>query len=345
MSDHFGAMTLPVTPGGLDPALTLLLDFAKAVLISEASDAFRAEDTTEPNSVVAVTEPWDPRRGITVEQKFPGLFAWGMKGNFEDVGVGFVRSQGDIVIAWIFPPARPERRALQDKVARPLAKILATALSDGRHPSWVHAADRAVVDAIRRTAAAPIVDTVYEGTDLDGVVGAGAFPIPRRVLFTFGAGTWDTTRAVVVEGALEDGTEWSDSVTPMQVGGVESIETAWIFSRVDRVRVPGQAGGGGPLSVGTADSSGVEHGSLIAEHVGASTLRCVGWQREVLQLPIKDGPPQPLQAIIFQISIQEMRDRTPNAMGYPTLDSAAGGLSNFSQIVSLGGLTVETENE
>ena len=347
MSDRFGAMTLPAVAGGLDPALDNLLAFARAVLLAQLRAAWaRTLDTT---SIVESSAACVPAQGggiaLFTEGKLPALFAWRPKGSFEQLGVGFVRQEAEVHLAWVFPTQNAEKRATFDRVVGALTKVLATAISDGRHPSWVHDADKAVAQDILLATSAPLVETAYEGAGLTGTIGDEPFPVARRVLLTTTAGSWNTTDPLVVEGELEDGTAWSESVLLTAAGGGETIETAWIFGKVTKVTVPGQPASMGTLAVGRSTASAIEYGSLIAEHMGASNVQCSSWQREPIRLVVADSPPKVFDAVLFRISLQETRDRTPSAMGYPSLDDAAGGLSNFSQIVSLGGLTVETENE
>ena len=347
MSDRFGAMTLPATAGALDPALDNLLAFGKAVLIAQVRAAWaRTLDTTPVVRSISACVPAEGG-GIALftEQTLPALFAWRPKGTFEDLGVGFVRQESEVYLAWVFPTQNPEKRARFDAVSGALAKVLASALSDGRHSSWTHDSDKAVAQDILLATPAPAVDAIYENADLTGAVGNAPFPAARRVLITTTVGTWDTSLPILVEGELDDGTAWTESVFLTNAAGGESVETAWIFSRVTRVSVPGQGVSTGTLAIGRSAASAVEYGSLIAEHMGASNVQCSGWQREAIRIIVADAPPRVFDAVLFRIVLQETRDRTPDAMGYPTLDSAAGGLSNFSQIVSLGGLTVETENE
>lgn len=339
MSDQFGAMTLPAAAGKLDPALGVLLDFARAVLLAELQAGWAGTDGAEPRGLVNLITAADPARGGVLDDKLPGLFAWRRKGDLEELAGGLVRHEGEIVLAWLWPPAKAKRRSLQDSVAVALGKALASALSDGRHPAWTHAEDAAVPQAIKLAAAAPLANITYSGTDLDGPVGANAFPAPRRVLLTLGTGNWDTSKAITIYGPLTDGTPWEEQVYPTNPTGPEELETSWIFTQVDAVDVPEQPSALGTLAIGTASASG-GLGSLIETHLGGE-VRCAGWQREDVQIGVNGGPALRYPAVLVRVHLCETRLRDGSALGYESW----GAVGMTGQIISINGITIETENE
>lgn len=329
MGDRFGAMTLPATAGQLDPALATLLDFARTVLLASVQPGWAGAD---PRQIVNTIGAYDPRRGGLIDDKLPGLFAWRARGDFEDLAQGFVEHDGTITLAWVFPPGKTERRELQDATVTALAKALAVALSDGRHPDWAHPADVAVPEAVRLAAAAPVVDTTYSGAGLDGAVGAGPFAEPRRLRFTTTAGAWDISRPIVVTATLPDGEEWTEEVYLTSATGPETIDTVWTYAGATSVFVPEQPGGG-TLAIGLATANGSEHGSLIKDRLGATSLQCQGWRREPIELRgHPGGQAQRYDAVTFAIELQERRERTADAFDYPALDDAPDGIGMIAEI-------------
>lgn len=329
MGDHFGAMTLPATAGQLDPALGTLLSFARAVLLASVQPGWGDLD---PRQIVHTTGAYDPRRGAIVDDKLPGLFAFRSRGDFTDLAQGLVEHEGAITIAWIFPPGRVERRELQDAVVVALAKALAVALSDGRHPAWTHPDDEADPDAIRLPAAAPTVDTTYSGAALDGAVGAGPFAEPRRLRLTTTLGNWDTTKPIVVTAPLPDGTEWTEEILLTSPTGPEEIDTTWTYAGATEFFVPEQPSSAGTLAVGLATANGSEWGSLIKDKLGATFLQCDGWRREPIELRSANGTAQRYEAVTVAVQVQERRERTADAFDYPLLDDCPDGIGMIAEV-------------
>jgi hypothetical protein len=341
MTDRFGALALPVPVGGLAVRLSVLVAFCRAVLVSQAQAAFAAVAPLEPNEIVAAMFIEDPKRRSFVEQReLPALFAYEVKGQFDPdaLGDGYNRSSSTIGLWWLFPPADKESRRSVDQIGGDLARVLAAACRDARHPAYVHPDDEADPDAIKLSFAAPAIDTVYSDTDFDGAIGAGNWPTPGRVLLTKSAGAWDTSLPVVVTVVLSDGTEHAEDVYFASATDAESVEAAWIGSSVVSVAVPGQTTTA-TLTIGRALNPACEHGSPVRVHMGVHRLALTTWERKDLAIDVRPGaPPQRFEGVYFEIAIEETRDRTGEALGYDELDA----VGQAGMVISVdGGVSAE----
>ena len=340
MPDRFGAITLPLAAGDMSARLEVLLAFAKAVLISAAQTAWAGVAPLEPNQVVAMTRAENPRVNPFVERlELPALWAFEPKGQFDGAvsyfGDGYQHGSSTIHLWWLFPPAMKENDF--DPAPAALARVLAAALRDARHPAYVHAADAADVDAVRLAAALPVVDATYSGAALDGAIGAADWPTPGRVTVTKSAGTWDTALPVVVTVELADGSEHAESIYFTSASAAETVEAAWIGGRVVSVAVPG--GQTGTLSVGSALAPAAEFGSPIRDRMAVHRIALTSWERKELAIDVRNGAQaQKFDGVLFTIEIEESRDRTADALSYEALD--AQGFSGT--VTSLdGGVSAE----
>ena len=321
MTDVIGALELPVPAGGLAARLDVLLAFSKAVLVAQAQTAWADIAPREPREVVHGTFAEDPAACVFTERHdLPALFAFEPKGQFEPDGIGdgygLVRST--ISMWWLFPQADKESRRPLDRLPADAARVLASALRDARHPAYVHPDDAASEDVIKLSFAAPVTDTVYDGADLDGALGAAEWPEPGRVLVSKSAGTWDTSLPVVVTVVLVDGSEHVESVYFTSATAAESIEASWIGEHVVSIAVPG--GQTGTLTLGRALRAGCEHGSPVRARMGVHRLVLASWERKTLTVESRGGQPQKFNGALFEIQIEETRDRTAAALGYEALD-------------------------
>jgi len=319
--DTFGAITLPLAAGDMSARLEVLLAFARAVLINAAQTAWAGVAPLEPNQVVAMTRAENPRVNPFVERlELPALWAFEPKGQFDGAvsyfGDGYQHGSSTIHLWWLFPPAMKENDF--DPAPAALARVLAAALRDARHPAYVHAADAADADAIRLSAALPVGDTTYTG--FDGVIGGADWPTPGRVTVTKSAGAWDTALPVVVTVELPDGTEHAESLYFTSAGAAETIEAAWIGVRVVSVAMPGAQTG--TFSVGSALAPSAEYGSPIRDRMAVHRIALTSWERKELAIDVRNGAQaQRFDGVLFTIEIEESRDRTAEALGYATLDA------------------------
>lgn len=341
MSDRFGAQTMPAAVGGLNPKLNVLLDFAKAVLIAEVQAAWANAASAEPNEIVNGIFAEDPAKCVFLERDLPALFVHEDGGTFTDLGDGFTRHTGKIKLKWLFPPASRERKRPLDNVTAALARTLAAKLSDGRHPEYVHADDATDPDAFLTGVAAPVgSDVEYIPADFDGVLSSGIFPQRGRVLVSKTAGSWDTARAVILSMGSRVENVYFTSATD-----AEEVECPWIVSQLDAVSIEEQIDASVTVRVGVALATGCEYGSLVAKHMGVNRIRVSEWERKPLSIPRKDGANMVFDAVCFEISFEETRDRTASALGYTSLDDAEDGVGMQGKINSVGGLTIDVESE
>lgn len=338
MSDRFGAQQLPALVGEINPRLATLGAFVRAVLVAECQTAWAAVAPAEPNEIVAKVFAEDPVKCPFIDKELPALFAYDDGGSFEDLGEGYVRHKGKVGIKWLFPPAMRERKRTIDLVGASLARAVAARVSDGRHPSWVHEDDEAQPEAIRVSSAAPVADTTYSGATLDGPIGANAWPALGRLLITI-TGTWDDSLPFVATTVREDGVIREENIYPTSA----TVEAAWLCSQVVSVEVPG--GNTGTFLIGIALAPGCEYGSELQRHLGANRVRCTKWERREVQIPRRDSAPMRYDAVCFDVEIEETRTRSAEAMGISLLDEEASGIGLSGEIVSLGGMTVEVEDE
>lgn len=345
MTDQFGALALPVPVGGLAVRLRVLADFARAVLVSQVQTAFAGVAPLEPNEIAAAAYTEDPRKCVfSSAYHLPAVFAFEAKGTFaEGVGDGYGQSSSTISLWWLYPPADRERRRPFDSIAGDLARVLAAAIRDARHPAYVHEDDAAAPEAIRAAATAPAVDIVYDGADLAGTIGAGDWPTPGRVLLTKSAGAWDTASPVTVTVVLADGSEHAEEAYFTSATDAEAVECAWIGDRVVSVAVIGQVTTA-KLAVGTALAPAAEHGSPLRDRMGVHRLFLASWERRDLAIETRPGAPaqgQKFDGVCFDVQIDETRDRTGEALGYEEIDaSAAGRLRSVDGGVSAEVVTV-----
>jgi hypothetical protein len=149
--DAIGLTSLPVANvarvGGLpteqigDPALTVLLSWARAVLTADIGAAWA--DLSPNETIVRTTSPHDPREEDFATQYIPHLFAYredGAPRQNEDEAWG---DETPITLLWVYPPASPDkqtaRRGMQNAIRRSLLR--AVNLWNARHPSWVVVGD------------------------------------------------------------------------------------------------------------------------------------------------------------------------------------------------------------
>lgn len=337
--DSFGAMGLPAVLGGLDPALSSLLAFAKAIIVHELQTAWAGVAPDEPWAVVNETFAADPTKRIIVERDLPALFAYVPGGKFEDKGGdGYQHEASVIKLLWLFPPAARERGALQDLVVRSIAKALSKALGDGRHVAWTSDEDAALPEEIKLPAAAPLGDTTYAGAALDGAVGAASFAKPSRILFTTTLGDWNVADPITLNATLSDGTSQREEVYLTSATGPETVESAWIYSAATSFAVPEQPSAAGLLSIGLASAPGSEYGSLISQAMGATRVRVTGWKRETITITRTGGQAMPFEGACFDVAIEETRTRSAATYDYPALPADDGMLG---RVISEEGLTVE----
>ncbi len=334
MTDHFGKLYLPVPAGDMAPKLGVLLAFSKAVLIAQVQTAFAEAAPVEPREIVHATFAEDPRRCVFSEVRdLPALFAFEPKGEFDPgpIGDGFNRAQGKISLWWLFPPSDKERKRPMDKAPAAMARALSAALRDGRHPSYVHASDAAVPGAVRLAAAAPTVDTTYSGAGLDGAVGSAVWTTPGRVLLTKTAGDWDTSQPVSIVATLPDGTTHAEDLYFTSATDAETVEGAWIISAVISAFVPAQPSAVATLAIGQALAPSADLGSSVQEHTGTHRLALTAWERRDCIIERKDLAALKFDGVHFEISYEETRSRTADALSYDTLDTdgAHGLVTSF----------------
>lgn len=322
MTDRFGALELPIPVGGFAVRLSVLGAFVRAVLVASAQAAFAGVAPLEPNEIVASVFTEDPKRRAFVEAlELPALFVFETKGKIEEgVGDGYNQASTTIGLWWLFPPADKERRRAVDSIAGDLARVLAAAIRDARHPSYVHTDDAADADALRLEDALPASNTIYAVGDFDGVLGS-----PNRITISKSAGAWDIAAPVVVTVVLPGGTEHAEEVFFTSATDAETVESAWIGESVASVAIPG--GQTGTFSIGTALAPGAEHGSAIRDRMGVHRLALTSWERRDLAVDVRHGaPPQKFDGLYCEIAIEETRDRTAIALGYEDLDVDGPGL-------------------
>jgi hypothetical protein len=341
MSDRFGAQAMPTEAGGLNPKLSTFLAFAKAVLIAEVQAAWADAAPAEPNEIVNGIFAEDPMKCAFIDRDLPHLFAYEDGGSFEDLGDGFTRHTGKIRLKWLFPPAPRERKRPIDIITSALARTLAAKLADGRHPAYVHASDAADPDAFLTGVAAPTGgDAEYLPADFDGVRASGIFPERGRVLVSKTAGPWDTSKAIILTmGSRVEEVRFSSPTD------AEEAECPWVVTSLDAVSVEEQIDASVTVRVGIALAPGCEHGSIVGRHMGVNRIRVKEWERKPLSIPRKDGANMVFDAVCFEVSFEETRDRSADALGYESIDDAAGGVGLQGKIVSIGGLTVDVESE
>ena len=107
------------------------------------------------------------------------------------------------------------------------------------------------VDAIVATGASATGSQVLSGSALDGVSGANALPLARKLTLTLSShADWDATTATIA-GYDSLGNAISESLS-IPNGGNATLTTTRRFRRVLSVSIPAQSGTGGTFTVGVA---------------------------------------------------------------------------------------------
>lgn len=107
------------------------------------------------------------------------------------------------------------------------------------------------VDAIVATGASATGSQTLSGASLDGVSGAAALPIARKITLTLSShADWDATTATVA-GFDSLGNAISESLA-IPNGGNATVTSTKRFRRVLSVTIPAQSGAGGTFTVGVA---------------------------------------------------------------------------------------------
>lgn len=114
-------------------------------------------------------------------------------------------------------------------------------------------------NAFKESIATAAVDRVFEGADLDGVIGGDLLVPARNLTVTSTTHAHVTAVDVVFHGVvLVNGKEVPRSVTlTLTAGGNTTDVSPHVLSRVDRIEVPAQGGTSGALQFGFGDVLGL----------------------------------------------------------------------------------------
>lgn len=303
MTDRFGALRLPAAapvaradlPAPLtaeqasltDPCLDTILSFCSKVLQAQLDTAWKSRAKgTHIDEVAKHLATHDPREVVFNTNRLPGLFLYRVQ--VVDTGVmaaDHPTTTEILRLEWVFPPDTQEKDRLRANIVNGLLKSLVQACQQGRHPAWVVAGDLADTDAIRVASPTSTTEKVYFGADLNGIVGGGDVYAARPVTVTRSGdpNAFNTVDPIVITGTLFTGESgFSETLVLDDAPGMERVQTAWNFSRVESIAVPAQTLTTGALAFGFADSPEVVYGSPVRRHAGLRELRCVGARRDAL---------------------------------------------------------------
>jgi hypothetical protein len=173
-------------------------------------------------------------------------------------------------------PAIARRGMITDDAYRDVLTIAtAAALIPGRlvvradqdNPDPIHVgnvptASAADVDAIIVTGVSTAGIQTLDSTDFDGEVGAGYFPVPAFITFTFNSNAnWDATN-ITVTGVLADGSTGTATIA-IPDGGNATVTSTVAFWRITAVSIPAQSGTGGTFTMGIAATGRALTGAQI----------------------------------------------------------------------------------
>jgi hypothetical protein len=149
---------------------------------------------------------------------------------------------------------------LRDDVKDELGPLAALVVEEFVDPAL------ADTDAIKTSIASAAAEEVYEGADLNGLVGEGEMDPPRNLSVTTSAHTDIDAVDVAVEGVDVNGDAITEDITLTDGGGVTDLG-AKAFKKVTKITVPAQSGAGGLLEFGFGTILGL--GKKIVSRAGA----------------------------------------------------------------------------
>lgn len=149
--ERFGALSFPVAgtePVG-DPALSVVLAFAEAILNTRMSAAWQTLGRPAGDRPVRKVFAHNPEETSFNDAALPALFAWREEGQTERIAADYVLERGALQLCWVFPATIQPTSKARGSIVNAVAKLLVQGLMRGRDPAWVAAGDtspRATLD-------------------------------------------------------------------------------------------------------------------------------------------------------------------------------------------------------
>lgn len=337
MADNYGLTAFPLArhtenDPAADKALRVLLDFAKAVILYDAADAWQL---VAPNRApVQVANAWNPEDFEFSDKSLPALYGFRKGGTpTETLADEWRVDSADVSLMWILESTPQGRQSLRAPFVNGITKSLDRAFVNGRHAAYVVDADLADPNGIKTSFATLTSSHTYSGAALDGVLAGSTFSPPRVPTITLASATGAySTTAITVTGTDKDGTAATVDLTPTSANGGETLTgRGWErLATITSIAFPAQASTAGSftIGVGASDDDVVTLGSLVLRHAGlvSLNLRKAGTPR-LVQIRMRDatnqGEPKTYPAFLFEIAIQERFTR--DATVFATLGSSSNG--------------------
>jgi hypothetical protein len=339
------------TAGSGDPVLVLLARFLAAAINADCKDAFErisgplpglpdvgTGDTTVLQGAVRNVLLLNPQLGRGfVEADAPILFLHRARNNkaWAQVAEALHQRTTSVVVQWYPGGIANDDRINRDPFNTALSAAVGRAVRFGRHPAWIHPDDQPQPEAIMFPRQVPLVDTTFDGADLNGAWAGSVLRVARPVLVSTAPappGTYDTTNPITVHGLDERGRAWSDTVTPTDADGGEVLSTVWPFTQVLAVDAPAQ-GAGNSLHVGYAAAPDVfKLGSVIGQHARLMYLT-VERDGEIKRLLIKPTmslvnpgtPPLSYEIEVFELALAVVENIRPDSLVHADPMVTGGG--------------------
>lgn len=337
MADNYGLTAFPLArhienDPAADKALRVILDFAKAVILYDAADAWQV---ISPNRApVQVANAWNPEEYEFSDKSLPALYGYRKGGTpTETLADEWRVDSADVSLMWILESTPQGRQYLRAPFVNGITKSLDRAFVNGRHAAYVVDADLADPDGIKTSFASLTSSHTYTGAALNGALSGAEFSPPRVPTITLASSTGAySTTAIVVNGTDKDGNAVSVSLTPTSANGGETLTgRGWErLAAIASVDFPAQASTAGSftIGVGPSDDDVSTLGSLVLRHAGlvSLNLRKAGTPR-LVQIRMRDatnqGEPKTYPAFLFELAIQERLTR--DATVFATLGSSGDG--------------------
>lgn len=337
-ADTYGPIEdVPAAPAegqaATDPALSILLDYFKAILNARLATAWESVAPTKP--VVRQTFPYDPEREWFSTKSFPALYGHREGGQpTQRLADDWQTTPDTVVLTWIFPLAKPSAAAVRRPMISGLSKVLDRAVTLLRDPAYVDPTDddvlattyKAEPEAIKLKVSTSLGAQSYTGADLDGVRGGTTLSPPRGFEVKLTGSPSDFTNGSTITITGTNALDLPQSVTL-------TIDTAQIpytlragvdFKTVTQIDVEGQATGGGFLSFGVGARAG--YGSALLNRAGLVRLWTVKSAHPydvTIRRPGQDAILYP--AVRWSLGLVERLVRNPLAEGAVANDSAETG--------------------
>jgi len=353
MADTFGLLSLPASttddPVG-DPALKKIGAFMQAVANAQLTAAWltlRPRLQPQEQAVIKAVFTHDPDELCFNDKFLPALFIYRESGRPEQTAEDWFTDTTKVNALWVYPPEPAAKQRPRNPFVNAVAKALADALNEGRHPAWFDPGDTdplaisvaASPNSFLLSKATQTSPVTYSGVGLDGLLGTSSLS-PRlafTVTTTAAAGSVYNTSAPIVVTYIDClGRTATANIFLTLTSGGETVILLQDVKQLVSVVVPAQLAITGTLQFGNALRTG--RGSQIWARAGlVMEAEMTDWKVGPVSVDVLDGEGRIAEKLTYpalHMTLELLEVRTTDLTNMARFTPAATGGGGVDLAVS-----------